>query len=185
MPRPRILRLLTAATPAAFAVRALLGVTVLLVISLSPGFVEWVEVPLIRLNAWASWGLARAVGLDARLVRDLIVTGEFSVRIVSACTGVFVFFILLAAVLAFPAGWGSRLRAIALGGLLIFVLNQVRIVSLIAIGQSYPSLFEDAHHYVWQGVLVVVTAIYWYWWAGRSSPVVAGDAVAADPAAEA
>ena len=78
------------------------------------------------------------------------------------------FLFLFAAVLAFPSSWKSKGKAIVLGGAMIFVLNQVRLLTLYFIGKSFPLLFDDVHIYVWQGVIIVFVAFYWYSWAVRS-----------------
>ena len=76
------------------------------------------------------------------------------------------------AILAYPATWGARFRAAALGLLAITLLNVVRIghLSLVAADNS---LFQLLHIYVWPGILILATAAYVFAWMnreGRTAP---------------
>ncbi len=151
--------------PAAFCVRVLLLLPAFTVLTLPPWFKTLVEEPLILLNAQLTHWFLNLMGLGVSRNGAVVHSPQFSIEVVSGCTGLFVFLFLLAAVLSFPTPWKSRGKAILFGGALIFVLNQVRLLSLFLIGKSFPSLFEDMHVYVWQGIIIVVVAFYWYGWA--------------------
>jgi exosortase H (IPTLxxWG-CTERM-specific) len=165
-------RLVLAPTPAGFYVRVLLLVPLLVAATLAKPFKDFVELPLMRAVAWTSHRLLRLLGTEVRLRdRYLVSSDGISLEIVSGCTGIFVFLLFLAVVLAFPARWRERLRGVAVAAVLISVLNHVRIVTLFYIGRTFPELFEELHVYVWQGILVLAVALYWYLWATRCSSV--------------
>ena len=94
----------------------------------------------------------------------------------ASCSGGDPMALCAGAILAYPATWGSRLRAAALGLLAITLLNVVRIghLSLVATDRT---LFEALHIYIWPGVLILATAAYVFAWMnreGRAAPAGAG-----------
>ena len=74
--------------------------------------------------------------------------------------------ILLSAFVAFPGR--GKLPAIAIGLGTLFVLNVVRIASLLLFMKYRPSLFETMHLYVWPGLLIGVVMVVWLGWLVRS-----------------
>ncbi len=154
--------------PSAFCLRFLLLLPVFTLLTLGAWFKTAIEQPLILANAWLTFQLLDLMGAQVTLNGAFIYSREFSIEVVSGCTGLFVFLFLLAAVIAFPSAWKAKGKAILLGGVLIFVLNQVRLLTLYFIGRAFPSFFDDMHIYVWQGVIIVIVAFYWYSWAARA-----------------
>jgi exosortase/archaeosortase family protein len=144
-----------------------------LIILLSPPVCLWVFGPLKRLLdrplsycfAWLSCGVVRLFQSQVELSEATITGPYFSLEVIPACTGFAVFWVFACAVIAFPARWSARLRGVLLGGLTIACFNVVRLASLYFIGESYPELFDDAHLYVFQGLLIILVAAYWYVWA--------------------
>ncbi len=119
-------------------------------------------------------GLARVTcGILNLLGHRTIVTGTtvsseaFGITVVTACTGLFTTGLFLIAVVAFPAGWTSRLIGVGLGVGGIFLLNVVRLVSLYYIGVHLPGFLDPVHQLVWQSVLIVFAVALWLLWAGR------------------
>jgi exosortase H (IPTLxxWG-CTERM-specific) len=72
--------------------------------------------------------------------------------------------VLLAAILAYPAPWKHRLAGLAGGVLAVQLLNIVRIVSLFYIGQWSLPVFEWAHLYAWQALIMLDALIVWLLW---------------------
>jgi len=81
------------------------------------------------------------------------------------CTGYFVFWFYLGAVLAFPAGWLARAAAVGLGMALPFVLNVVRILSHYYARVAHPRWFDEVHLVAWQVLTIVLIGVFWYGWA--------------------
>ena len=97
--------------------------------------------------------------------------GAFTATIVPACTALDVIILFAAAVLAYPASVGARLRGLLLGVAALFAINIVRIVSLILIGIHYLDLLEDAHLLVWQATMALSAIglwLLWHSWASRA-----------------
>lgn len=98
--------------------------------------------------------------------------GSFAVQMKDGCNASNVTLLLWAAMLAFPAGWRARLAGLAVGTLAIHSVNIVRFISLFYIGQFSASLFEFAHVYLWEFLLMVDVLIVfrlWVMWLSRAN----------------
>jgi len=80
------------------------------------------------------------------------------------CNGLEAFLIYSVAVLAFPAPWRSKLTGILLGGVVIQVLNILRLIGLGLVGVYLPAWFEVFHIYVAQGLMIAVALILFMGW---------------------
>jgi exosortase H (IPTLxxWG-CTERM-specific) len=88
----------------------------------------------------------------------------FAVSIEAGCNGVEATIVLVAAILAFPAGWKRKLIGLAAGIVAVQGLNIVRVISLFYIGQWNFNVFEWVHLYVWQALIMLDVLIVWLLW---------------------
>ena len=79
----------------------------------------------------------------------------FAVSIEAGCNGVEATIVLVAAVIAFPASWRSRLIAIGLGFLAVQVMNIARIISLFYLGNWNMEFFTWIHLYLWPALIML------------------------------
>lgn len=79
----------------------------------------------------------------------------FAVSIEAGCNGIEATIVLIAAVLAFPAGWKPRLVAIAAGFVAIQSMNIVRIISLFYLGNWNMDVFSWIHLYLWPALIML------------------------------
>ena len=131
---------------------------------LVPGFQEPAQVFFARLLERA----LVALGWAGVARRDVLVSfpgGGFAIG--AECTGLAPFALLVAFVLAFPATWPARLKAIGLGALVLFAANAVRLVSCAYVMRFRPDWFTFVHEYVWQVGLVGLTFGFMALWARR------------------
>ena len=91
-------------------------------------------------------------------------TNGFAVSIEAGCNGVEATIVLLAAILAFPAPWKHKLVGLAIGIVAVQGLNVVRVISLFYLGQWDFEVFEWAHLYVWQALIMLDVLIVWLIW---------------------
>lgn len=98
-------------------------------------------------------------------IADRVVTlPRFSIEIVEECTGVFEMLIFLAALLAYPASWRSKLIGFLTGLPALYLLNIIRIIFLAIIGGNWPILFDFMHLYFWQATLILMITTIWVLW---------------------
>jgi exosortase H (IPTLxxWG-CTERM-specific) len=88
----------------------------------------------------------------------------FAVSIEAGCNGVEATIVLLAAMLAFPSPWKAKLVGLAAGIVAVQGLNVVRIISLFYLGQWNRDVFDWAHQYVWQALIMLDVLIVWLLW---------------------
>ncbi len=88
----------------------------------------------------------------------------FALSIEPGCNGVEAAIILIAAMLAFPAPWKHRGIGIFAGLFAVQALNVVRVISLFYLGQWSIKVFEWAHFYLWQALIMLDVLIVWMIW---------------------
>jgi len=120
--------------------------------------------PVQRSIAGLSAALERLAGGHAVAAQEDIVVQTMTMTIDHECTGIFVYMLFIAFVLAYPAPWVGRLSGPAIGIPLIFAVNVLRLATLARVVEIYPQAYFYLHEYVWQGiftVFVLVGAIAW------------------------
>ena len=141
-------------------------VTALFAAELMPYGQQWVVMPWTDLVAQVSTWFAQAFDSHVAVNGATIysTTNGFSVTILAGCNGLEAMIVLIAAILAYPAPWKHRILGIVAGVAAIQVLNLVRIVSLFYIGQWSYRVFEWAHLYGWQVLIMLDVLIVWLLW---------------------
>jgi exosortase/archaeosortase family protein len=122
--------------------------------------------PLSRIVA-ALCGLVLSLLGSASVSRSYVTFNGFNAEIVEACNGVLPTYIYLAAVLAFPSRWRDKSWGVLIGIPLIFLINLVRVITLMLLGAYRPQAFEGVHIYVWQALVVALSMAVWVFWAER------------------
>jgi exosortase H (IPTLxxWG-CTERM-specific) len=159
---------------------------ILFLVLLAGGFtlisVNWVNdhvvEPFTAGIARVSGAVLNLLGQDVTMQGTVIRSPRFSVNIRNGCNGVEAMLIFLAAVLAFPASWRSRLIGLALGILAIQIVNLIRVVALFLTGVYFPRLFASSHTVIWQTIVILFGVLLWIFWANRF----AAPAAPAEPA---
>lgn len=126
---------------------------------------------LAQLSAWLSWALLCVIGLvmdfPVRIEGTNLASGEFIVDVSPACSGAVPSIIYLAAVLAFPTSWRSKMIGVGLGVSIIHGVNLLRVVALFMIGLFFNEWFHETHVYIAQALVVAIAVATWLFWAGR------------------
>ncbi|RID97958.1 exosortase H [Simplicispira hankyongi] len=93
----------------------------------------------------------------------------FGVSIEPGCNGIEACIVLFAAIVAFPERWRHKLLGIGAGFFAVQALNVLRIISLFYLGQWNTAVFNFAHEYLWQGLIMIDVLMVWLLWvrAGR------------------
>ncbi len=119
-------------------------------------------------------GVARASGMALNLLGQhvtmastVIRSPRFAVNIRNGCNGIEAMLIFLAAVLAFPASWRSRLIGLGIGIVAIQIVNLVRVVALFLTGVYFPRIFDSSHTVIWQTIVILFGVLLWIFWANR------------------
>jgi exosortase H (IPTLxxWG-CTERM-specific) len=135
-------------------------------LELTPWGQQWVVVPWTDTLATISADLVKV--FDPAVIADgnVLQSGNngFAVAIEAGCNGVEASIVLVAAMLAFPAPWKRKLLGLAVGVVAVQGLNIVRVISLFYLGQWRLDVFEFAHLYVWQALIMLDVLIVWLLW---------------------
>ncbi len=93
---------------------------------------------------------------------------SFAMQILDGCNGVNVVILLWAAILAFPARWKWRIIGLVGGLAAIQILNLVRLISLFYLGQYNRTVFEFAHLYLWETLIIIDAIVVFSLWNKRA-----------------
>lgn len=88
----------------------------------------------------------------------------FGVSIEPGCNGIEACIVLFAAVMAFPSTWRHKLLGLVAGFVAVQALNVVRVISLFYLGQWNMDVFNFAHEFLWQGLIMLDVLIVWLLW---------------------
>lgn len=117
----------------------------------------------------------RWFGVNAQAVGMTLSSPRFSVAIFNGCNGLEASIVLFSGILAFPSRWRWKAFGVALGLLLIHVVNLVRVLSLFVLGMVKREWFSAFHNVIWQVVIVVLAVALLVIWAqyGKSKALAA------------
>jgi exosortase H (IPTLxxWG-CTERM-specific) len=142
---------------------------VLFGLELTPWAQDWLVVPwtsaLASISTWIVTLFDGNVVAAGKVMRSN--TNGFAVSIEAGCNGVEATLVLLAAMLAFPAPWKHKVVGLVVGILAVQLLNILRVISLFYLGQWNYDVFEWAHLYVWQALIMLDVLVVWLIWVRR------------------
>lgn len=98
------------------------------------------------------------------------------INILNGCEGTEAAFLMIAAMLVAPLSLRARLGGLLAGTLVVFVLNQARVVALFYAFRSDKAVFDMLHGVVAPLLLIVAAAAFFVIWLNRYA--VTSDAVA-------
>ena len=125
-------------------------------------FVEPWTNALAAISTWLVAVVDPNVAAAGKVIRSN--ANGFAVSIEAGCNGVEATIVLIAAMCAFPAPWRQKLLGLAIGILAVQGLNIVRVISLFYLGQWDMQIFEWAHLYVWQALIMLDVLVVWLVW---------------------
>lgn len=100
----------------------------------------------------------------------LLVSPNARLSVLNGCEGIETILLLAAAILAYRAPWRQKVIGVLLGTLVIYALNQVRIVSLFYAFHYDREIFNALHGYVAPVILIILGGLYFLWWLSRLTP---------------
>lgn len=92
--------------------------------------------------------------------KNSLISANGRLNILNGCEGLETLFLLIAAFFAYPLTWQVRAKGIVLSTLLIYGLNQARIVLLWWVINSRPALFGLLHGTVLPLVLIAIALLF-------------------------
>lgn len=138
------------------------------VIAFNIGVVHvYVVAPWTTLVTNAASLLMNIFGASSWVADNHLSTSSYAINVVDGCNGIYATAILISGVMAYPSSWSEKVWGLLLGVAAIFALNLVRVISLFYLGEFYPSIFHEAHVYVWQPIIIVWAIFVWDFWSRK------------------
>lgn len=119
----------------------------------------------LEINAEISGAILRIFGETANVDERAIFSSRALLLIERGCDAIHPSALFVAAVLASPVPWMTKLPGIIVGTLSLMVINLIRIVSLFYVKIHYPAAFEVMHVEVWQALFIFLAVLLWALWA--------------------
>ncbi len=94
-----------------------------------------------------------------------LISVNANLEIVRGCDGAGVLFLVISAILAFPAKLIRKLIGLMLGIILISMINLIRIIVLYFVVAYHSEWFSLIHTYLAPTLMVIVGGSYFAWWA--------------------
>lgn len=128
-------------------------------------FYKYINVPFTSFIVKSSSFLINLFGGTSSVNGTNLSTPQFGINVVDGCNGIYATAILLAGIIAYPSTIKHKGLGILIGFWAIFALNLVRVISLLYLGQYFPSIFKEVHVFVWQPIIIIWAICVWYvWW---------------------
>jgi len=109
-----------------------------------------------------------------RVMQGMLVSHSATLSIVRGCDGSGVIFLLASAILAFPTGWRGKLYGVLGAVVMVYVLNQARLIGLYYIAAYHMDWFLLVHTYILPMVFILVGVIFFAYWSTRVTAADAG-----------
>ena len=101
---------------------------------------------------------------NATVHENKISSRKAVLNIVRGCDGSGVWFMLMAAVLGFGARFKDTIVGLLLGTLVVYFINQVRIIGLFYLVEWKRHLFPVVHTYYAPTLIILLIAGFFLWW---------------------
>jgi len=104
--------------------------------------------------------------VHARSINTAIHSPGGGINVINGCEGVEALLLLIAAFLVAPIRWRSRVCGLLCGLPFVFIVNQMRILTLFYAHRGTPALFDFLHGTVTPVVVILLVCGYYYAWLG-------------------
>lgn len=126
-------------------------------------------VPLNLATASLAAELLRFFGAAPVLQGAHLFLPACKVVIVTECTGLYPTLLFCSFVAAYPASLRTKASGMALGAAVLNAANIARIAAVLALGSRWPGIFEIAHVYLAQIMMVLLVFLACLLWLNRES----------------
>jgi exosortase family protein XrtF len=101
---------------------------------------------------------------ESEASQRLFVNDEFMVRVVEGCNAASIIILFISFVIAFAEKFKKTLLFLIGGGLLIYLVNLIRIAILTVIYYEYPQYQEMLHSVVFPAIIYGMVFLLWMIW---------------------
>lgn len=101
-------------------------------------------------------------GVTAQAHRLIWSGGRISV--LNGCDGADAFLLLISGFGAVSGSWRMKLTGMAIGSILVYILNQIRLLALYFAIRHEKALFDLLHSLIGPLIIIALTTIFFAWW---------------------
>ena len=149
-----------------FALAAMAQFGVLLATPMRP-LVDRFSGDLAAVSSWLIHGAGGTCLRQAAILSNP--ARNFAMEVRDGCNGINVVVLLWSAILAYPASLKWKLIGLTGGLAAIQLVNLFRLISLFYLGQYSPKLFQFAHLYLWESLIIIDGMVIFSLWIQRAS----------------
>ncbi len=134
--------------------------------------------PYAQLSTLATAKILFLLGLECQVNGSALTLSNQTFVIADSCTGSFVFLLLAAVIIAFPASFKEKLLGLAAGFATVIFLNLLRTLMIIILATKFSGSFWSLHIIVGQALMIAGTLGVFIWWAkgvGSGMPLLSPD----------
>ncbi|MFA5983005.1 MAG: exosortase family protein XrtM [Methylococcaceae bacterium] len=106
--------------------------------------------------------------------QNVLVSGQANLQIVRGCDGSGALFLLVSAIIAFPASVCWKLVGLVTGASLIYLINLIRIGGLYFIVVYRTDWFQLVHVYLAPSLIIILVCLFYAWWTGNTKTLAHG-----------
>ncbi len=141
-----------------------LGIIVYMIFTSLPFFKENIYPYIIMMNSSVSSVILSILGYGTTWDADKILSADAQISIKKGCDALAPIAIFSSVLLAYPADWSKKFKAVLLGILTLLAVNIIRIVSLFMFEIHAPHLFDLMHLVIWQGIFIFLALMLCFYW---------------------
>lgn len=103
---------------------------------------------------------------NVTVVKNVIIDEltHVAVSVLPGCNAVEACGLLISGMLSFPTTWKARICGALTGTVAVQSVNILRIISLFFLAGWSETMFEFAHKYIWQALIMLDVLIVWLLW---------------------
>jgi exosortase family protein XrtF len=122
---------------------------------------EWLSLNIVAVSD----GIIRLIGYESWTMYRIIGIGENAgIQLVDGCTGISAIGLFVGFVMAYPGDWNKRISFTILGIGVIYLVNIIRIVTLVITQEEWIEFFDFTHDYSTTTIFYIVIFIMWMIW---------------------
>lgn len=132
-----------------------------------PVFTDTILPPYTRANARVSGTILGISYDDVAVIGDSISSQKAacSISVRHGCDALLPTALFVAAALASPVAFWTKIPAVIIGSVCILLMNLVRIVTLFYTQARIPKYFERMHLEIWPAIFICLSIFLWVIWA--------------------
>lgn len=130
-----------------------------------PAVQQYVVIPATNIQVHLSSWILNILGQDTRIDQGVIYASGVALNVKAGCDGIEPTAFFIIGVLLVPLSWRSKLVGLAVGIIVLQLLNLIRIVGLFFAKVYWPSSFDVLHLHGGFTLFFVLTIIIWMIWA--------------------